>query len=175
MLGLNELTAGMTVMPELMAAENEKAMVTATHIAEAEIKARTPRKTGRLFSAWTPQTTGTGFTTVGVVGDAVSYAPYVEEDTQPHDITAHGKALMIPVGGAGFGGGRLSGSARAGQQVAFFRTVRHPGTKGKHMAKEGLAAARPAIVEAFNLAAQRAVKLALSRTLNLLKSTTGNG
>lgn len=161
--GLNELVGGFGLLPEVMAAENQKAMVVATHIAEAEIKALTPRRTGRLQSAWTPDTTGVGFATIGIVGDPVGYAPFVEEDTEAHDITAHGTALMIPVGSSGFGGGTLSGRARSGQQVAFFKSVRHPGTKGKHMASRGLEAARPAIVATFSAAADRAIQVALGK------------
>lgn len=173
--GLNELVGGFGVLPEVMAAENQKAMVIATHIAEAEIKALTPRKTGRLQSAWTPATLGVGFATVGVVGDVVSYAPFVEDDTAPHDITAHGTALMIPVGSSGFGGGTLSGRARAGQQVAFFKRVRHPGSKGKHMASRGLEAARPEIIAAFSAAADRAIKLALGQIRGAIKTFGGPG
>jgi hypothetical protein len=168
--GLNELTSGFMVLPATMALENEKAMVVSTHLAEAEIKALTPRKTGRLFAAWVPDTIGSGLSVVGVVGDQVDYAPYVEEDTQPHDIYAHGGALMVPVaGGGGFGGGRLSGSARAGQQVAFFGRVHHPGTKGKHMAKRGLEAAKPAIVATFLAATDRAIKASFSKMTSAIR------
>lgn len=166
--GLNQLVGGFDVLPAYMAAENQKAMESATRVAEAEIKALTPRRTGRLQSAWAPDTIGTGFATIGIVGDPVGYAPYVEEDTAAHDITAHGNALMIPVGGSGFGGGTLSGRARAGQQVAFFKSVRHPGSRGKHMARRGLDAATPAIVALFSQAADRAIKASLGRLKSLL-------
>ena len=171
--GLNELVGGLGLLPEFMAVENQKAMVLATHVAEAEIKALTPRRTGRLQSAWTPTTLGVGFATVGIVGDVVSYAPFVEEGTGAHDITAHGNALMIPVGSSGFGGGALSGRARAGQQVAFFKKVHHPGTRGRHMASRGLEAARPAIVALFSAAAQRAVQTALGKLRNATSYMVG--
>src|SRR5690242_14991353 len=106
----------------MMAAENQKAMVLATHVAEAEIKALTPRKTGRLQASWVPETLGVGFATIGIVGDVVGYAAAVEEGSPPHEIVAHGGALMIPIASeGGFGGGKLSGAARSGQQVAFFK------------------------------------------------------
>ena len=92
------------------------------------------------------------------MGNNVNYAPFVEEDTSPHDIVANGNALMIPVaGGGGFGGGKLSGAPRAGQQVAFFKKVRHPGTKGQHMAARGLENARTQIIEAFRVAIEFAL------------------
>lgn len=154
--GMDELLASLEVAPELMVAENEKAMGEAAFLAEAEIKNLTPRKTRRLFSGWGAHVNGFGMNTVAVVGNSVSYGPFVEEDTNAHDIVAHGNALMIPVaGGGGFGGGKLSGGARAGQQVAFFKKVRHPGTKGQHMAARGLENAKAGILEIFNLAIQR--------------------
>ena len=141
-----------------MAVANEDAMGQATALAEAEIKALTPRKTGRLFSGWGTETRGAGFEMVGIVGNEVSYARFVEESTNAHDIVAHGNALMIPVAaGGGFGGGRLSGKARAGQQVAFFKRVRHPGTQGKHMAAQGLENAKQGILRIFELAMERAL------------------
>lgn len=171
--GLNELVAGFQIMPEVMAAENEKAMVIAEHIAEAEIKSLTPRRTGRLFSAWQTATRGAGFTAVGIVADSVSYAPYVEAGVGPHDIVARGNALMIPVGESGFGGGTLSGGARSGQQVAFYKKVRHPGFAGRHMAAKGLEIARPAIVAEFKAAAERAAKLVFSRATSLFRGALG--
>lgn len=154
-IGLPELVAGLSAAPELLRVETGKAMGEALAIAESEIKARTPRKTGRLFSAWQPRMAEVGGQWVGHLGDNVSYAAVVEGGSRPHDIVAHGNALMIPVSGSGFGGGRLSGGARAGQQVAFFRRVRHPGTKGAHMASEGLQAAKPGISTVFTNAINR--------------------
>lgn len=169
--GVKELVGGFTVLPEVMAAENQKAMVLATHVAESEIKALTPRKTGRLQAAWFPETRGTGFATVGIVGDPVSYGAAIEEGAKAHPITAHGNALMVPVAsGGGFGGGRLSGAAAVDQQVAFFKKVNHPATSGKHMAKRGLASARPEIVLIFSRAAEQAIKISLGK-LRTLGST----
>ena len=154
--GLDELLAGLDALPAQMAAENERAMNEAALLAEAEIKNLTPRKTGRLFSGWGAHVTGSGFEEVGIIDNNVSYGPFVEDDTGPHDIVAHGNALMIPVAkSGGFGGGRLSGAARSGQQVAFYAQVRHPGTRGKHMAAEGLKNAEPGILRIFQLAMQR--------------------
>lgn len=139
-----------------MAEEAGRAMSESALLAEAEIKALTKRRTGRLFSGWGERVTGTGFASVGVISNKVSYAEDVEEGTGPHDIVAHGQALMIPVAkGGGFGGGKLSGGARSGQQVAFFKRVRHPGSQGQHMAAQGLANARPGILRIFELAMQR--------------------
>jgi hypothetical protein len=133
-------------------------MAQAAFVAEGEIKALTPRKTGRLFAAWTSRVEGVGMDTVGIVSDDVVYAPFVEEGTAPHDITATGRALTIPLAkGGGFGGGRLSGAPRAGQDVGFFARVHHPGTKGAHMAEQGLERAQPGIIRAFELAIQRAL------------------
>jgi hypothetical protein len=157
--GLDELMIGLEAMPAIEAAENERAMQQATLLVEAEIKDLTPRKTGRLFSGWSGHVAGTGFESVGIVDNNVSYGPFVEEDVRPHDIVANGNALMIPMTGAGFGGGKLSGGARAGQQVAFFKRVRHPGSRGKHMARQGLENATPGILQLFQMAMQRVLSM----------------
>ena len=154
-VGGPELLTQLEAAPELLRVETGQAMREAVAIAEDEIKSRTPRKTGRLFAAWHPSVVSMGGQWVGHVGDNVSYAATVEQGSRPHDIVAHGNALMIPVSGSGFGGGKLSGGARAGQQVAFFKRVRHPGSKGVHMAAEGLAAAKPAITAVFMKAINR--------------------
>ena len=155
-VGLPGIVAELQAAPELLAAENRIAMQRAVLIAEAEIKARTPRKTGRLFSAWKPEVVSMGGQIVGHLGDPVSYAGFVEEGTRAHDIVAHGNALMIPVAkGGGFGGGRLPGAPRMGQQVAFFKRVHVRGSTGRHMAAEGLSAAKAAITREFLNAANR--------------------
>lgn len=129
-VGLPGLLAGLdTLMPQLAVA-NQAAMQTSVHLVEADAKARVPRKTGRLFSSIQSQVSGTGVTLTGTVGTDVGYGPDVEEGTRAHDIAPlSATALMVPVAAmGGFGGGRLSGSARAGQQVAFFARVHHPGS-----------------------------------------------
>lgn len=154
--GLDDLLATLESYPERLGVATEAAMRQAALAAESEIKALTPRKTGRLFSAWATHVTGTGLNSVGVIDDDVSYAPFVEEGTAPHVIEARGNALMLPVNkGGGFGGGRLSGAARSGQQVAFFKRVQHPGTQGKHMAEQGLRNATSQITRIFEMAVQR--------------------
>lgn len=172
--GLNELVGGFGLMPELMAAENQKAMVAAAHLAESYIKTFTPRKTGRLQSAWTPSVEGVGFASIGIVSDEVGYAAAVEEGAAPHDIYAtEARALAIPyTEGFGFGGGTLAGRARK-DQAAFFARVHHPGMRGRHMAKLGLEAATPGIVDIFSLAAQRAIRMALGKTRGAIRTFSG--
>ena len=65
---------------------------------------------------------------------------FLERGTREHQITARGRALMLPIrapsgGGSPFvrtfgprGTGRLSGATRSGQ-VGFFKSVHHPGNK----------------------------------------------
>lgn len=129
----------------------------ATLAAEAEIKQVTPVKTGRLRSSIHSVVEETGEGAVGHISTAVNYAPAVELGAAAHDIAAtRAMALMIPIASTGgFGGGRLSGSPRSGQQVAFFRRVHHPGSKGRHFMRDGLESARPAIRSIFSAAAQR--------------------
>jgi hypothetical protein len=166
--GWDELVAGLEVLPARMAAENEIAMRESTLHVEGEIKSLTPRKTGRLFSAWGSQVTGFGFDTVGLVGNTVSYGPFVEENTSAHDIVANGNALMIPInplaGSAGysgsiFGGAKLAGGLRAHQQFILRKRVRHPGTTGKHMMREGARNAAPGVRSLFTQAMKRALSV----------------
>jgi hypothetical protein len=150
--GLDGLLARLNVAPEKMALETDRAMHEAAWVVEAEVKALTPRKTGRLFSDWGASVHGNGFETVGVIANHVSYAPFVEFGTRPHEIVAHGNALVIPIGGRA-----LTGRALKGQPVIFRKRVMHPGTTGAHMAARGLMAARGTILEIFRRAAQRAL------------------
>lgn len=155
--------AVLDAMPASVDAEGEKAMVVSSHLVEAEVKALTPRRTGRLFSAWRVQTRGLGFEATGVISNNVGYAGYVESGTDAHEIVARGRALVIPITRDGrFGGGTLSGRPRAGQQFALFKRVRHPGSQGRHMAELGLAAAKPLVFAEFRRSIKRAIELALS-------------
>jgi hypothetical protein len=142
------------VMPGLIEVETEKALVISTALVEAEVKALTPRRTGRLFSAWESRVAGY----TGRVSNNVSYAGYIEAGTGPHDIVAHGRALVIPVGAR-----TLSGRAKAGAPVMFRKRVRHPGFAGRHMARLGLDAALPAVKQVFRDAVKDAIRLALGK------------
>lgn len=156
-IGLQRLQAGLDAFAASLEAETEKAMKAAVLLVEAEAKSRVPRKTGRLFSSIQSGVTATAGELIGEIGTGVSYAPFIEEGTRAHDIapvTAH--ALMIPVGSSGgFGGGRLSGAPHKGQQVAFFKKVRHPGTSAKPYLKPALEENKAAIQGLFTAAAQR--------------------
>jgi hypothetical protein len=150
--GLDGLLERLNVAPEKMALETDRAMHEAVLVVEGEVKGLTPRKTGRLFSDWGSHTTGLGFQVVGLVSNHVSYAPFVEFGTRPHEIVAHGDALVIPMGGR-----TLAGNATKGSPVMFRKKVRHPGTTGAHMATRGLTAARGTVLDIFRRAAQRAL------------------
>lgn len=132
------------IVPETVNAEAAKAMEISTFIVEAEVKALTPRKTGRLFSSWGSNVRlAPGLT--GIVSTNVSYAPYVEEGTGPHDIWAKpGSALFWP--------GALHPVKR----------VYNPGFVGRHMARLAAAIARPAIFGEFRRAIKHAVDAALA-------------
>lgn len=145
--GLDELVAKLGALPAGMNESAAKSMKAATLLVEAEAKARVPRRTGRLFSSINSEVTGSGGDLIGRVWTDVEYARDVEEGTKPHPIVAHGKALMLPIspmaGAAGytgsiFGGAKLTGSPRAGQQVVFFKSVHHPGTRARPFMKPAL-------------------------------------
>jgi hypothetical protein len=138
------LLASLEIMPAVLEAEIERALVTSTFIVEADVKALTPRKTGRLFSGWESSMRGTN---VGVVANRVSYAGYVERGTAPHEIVAKGNALRFTVAG----------------QTIFRKRVQHPGFAGRFMAKLGAEAAKPKILEEFKRAIKRAIEISLGR------------
>lgn len=147
----------LTVLPEFVNLEATKAMEVSTFIVEAEVKALTPRKTGRLFSGWQSRVSIAGGLT-GIIANRVSYAGYVEDGTQPHDIEAHGAALKIPLGRR-----TLTGAAAAGEPFMFRKRVHHPGTHGAHMGRRGLALAKPHIHAEFRRAMKHAVELSLGK------------
>lgn len=152
--------AGLEAMPVVLAAEVEKALVISTHLVEAEVKALTPRRTGRLFASWHSDV---GWDK-GTVSNRVGYAGYVERGTGPHIIEAHGRALVIPINRfGGFGGATLSGRLRAGQQFILRKRVLNPGFAGRHMAEIGTATAKPAVIQIFRDAIRDAARLAFGK------------
>lgn len=138
-----------------------------TLIAEAEIVRRTPtnkRTTGgRLRGAINSDVQETAGAIRGIVGVAnVPYAPFVEEDTRPHIIQArNARALafspVVAFKVVNRGGQVLRGRAvyrtasggtttnQAKAKVVLRKRVRHPGTKGQHMFRDGSKAATPRI------------------------------
>ena len=149
--------AGLDTLFPQMAVANKAAMQASVHLVEADAKARVPRRTGHLQASIQSQVNGLGPTLMGTVGTDVIYGPYVEEGAKAHDIApVTASALMVPVAPmGGFGGGRLSGAARAGQQVAFFASVHHPGSSAHPYLVPALEDNRAPIQAIFTGAAQR--------------------
>lgn len=150
MAGLN------TLFPELAAA-NKAAMHASTFLVESTAKALVPRRTGHLQASIQSEVTGSGVTLRGAVGTDISYGAFVEEGAHAHDIApVTASALMVPVAPmGGFGGGRLSGAARSGQQVAFLAHVRHPGNLPHPYLIPALEINRGPIQAIFTAAAQK--------------------
>jgi len=168
LVGFDQILAGLERAPALQAGAARAGLGESSLIVEAAAKARVPRRTGRLFSSIESEAAMTETEGIARVFTNVKYAAMVELGTRPHEIAAvNAKALMIPVlgarkavaSGSPFGGARLSGAPRAGQQVAFFRRVHHPGTRGIHFMRDALAASIPAIEAAFRKAAEIALAL----------------
>jgi len=166
-IGLDRLLVGLNGAGSRLIAETNAATEKATEVLEAEVKELTPRQTGHLFASIQGSVRDFGEFSEGRVGTALDYAMDVEFDTKPHVIEPRtARALMIPIapsagrGGAGsiFGGATKTGRPRSGQQVVFFRSVKHPGTKGQHMFRDGAERARPAIRDLFRAAVQRTLR-----------------
>lgn len=106
---------------------------------EREVKRRTPVRTGHLRGSWTTQTRNGGWGVV--IGTDKEYARFVEEGTRPHEIRPRTKKVLAwPTGGRSAAGlGRGPQGTRKGKGVlAFARVVKHPGTKGVHMAQRAV-------------------------------------
>jgi len=150
--------AGLDTLFPQMAAANKVAMEASVHLIEADAKARLAphRRTGHLQASIQSHVSGLGPTLMGTVGTDVIYGPAVEEGARAHDIAPiKASALMVPVAPmGGFGGGRLSGAARAGQ-VAFFASVHHPGNSAHPYLVPALEDNRAPIQAIFTAAAQK--------------------
>jgi hypothetical protein len=140
---LNDLQRLAARFPAIVADELDRAMHAAVLVGEAEIVQRTPVDTGRLRSSISSGVQRTPEGPEGIVFvQQVAYAVPVEEGTRPHVIVPRTKRVL-----------RFT----SGNRVVFARQVNHPGTKGRHMFREGAAAAEPEIRRIFERALQRAI------------------
>jgi HK97 gp10 family phage protein len=155
--GVDRLILGLRAAPEVLRAEHLKATSLATLTVEAAAKNDAPVKTGRLRSSIHSDVRETATGTEGHVGTSVTYASVVEFGSAAHDITpVSSRALTVPLtSSGGFGGGRLSGSPRSGQSVAFYARVHHPGTKGAYFMRRALEESKGAIQAIYMGALQR--------------------
>ena len=142
--------------------------------AEEEIVDRTPVDTGNLRDRITSRVEGAGRSIRGIVEvNNILYARWVEEGTRPHIIEArNGRALAFQPGAAAFRIGsrrpqyRIQRGRRAGKLIGrrgpgtmiIVRRVRHPGTQGAHMFRDGAQAAEPRIRSAFAAATRRGLR-----------------
>ena len=142
--GLDRLEEGLKVAPEVLEAESLQAMRRSVLLVEADVKALTPRRTGRLFAS-IGSSVRPGFGNLrGTVGTAVKYAPWVENGRGPivaKHVTASGKPGFLKFRGRG---GRVYFRHRVGPAV------------GKQMFRRGLSTAMPGIRLFFAEAARKA-------------------
>ena len=131
---LPRFIAAMERAPEEVKIETGVALTRSTLIVEAEIKARTPRVTSRLFGAWTSRVDVTAG--IGIVGNTTVYAPIVEYGSRPHEIRPKNKKALY------FNG-------------RFAKVVHHPGTTGQHPAHRGLQGSTFRITTEFRAAVER--------------------
>lgn len=139
--GVLKLARDFAAAPALVASETNRAMVESLALAEAEVRRRTPVRTGRLRRSVNGRIDTRGDVVKGTLTVGMpSYARFVEEGTRPHVIRPRrARALAFTVGG----------------RTVIVRRVNHPGTKGAHMLRDGMAAAAPQITAAFVRAADR--------------------
>jgi hypothetical protein len=125
-------------------------LIDLAHHGEATMKRRAPSDTGRYRSS-------IGVTIINDfevhIGPHVEYAPFVEEDTRPHEIRPKGKAALR------FEPGRKLRLAKGGKRKAgdiiFAGVVKHPGTKGQHIVRQGAEAMEQDAADIINNAIRR--------------------
>jgi hypothetical protein len=106
-------------------------------VIEANVKRRTPVKTGNLRRTITSRVERPGVR--GVVGTNASYARPVHEGSRPHTIRPRrARVLRFKKGG----------------ETIFARFVRHPGTRGQPFLLDGLAASRDTIQDILSESGQ---------------------
>jgi hypothetical protein len=135
------LISGLDRAPAALDAEVALATRDATLLVEAEIKAETPRVTGRLFSSITSSVRVLGGFVEGLVRTNVSYARYVEYGRGPVE-AVNAKALRFRAGG-GF----------------IFRRRVGPAA-GRFMFRKGAERALPAVRLLFRRAVQNTLRIA---------------
>jgi hypothetical protein len=139
--------------PEIVGEEMERAAHTAAGIAEEEVRARTPVRTGRLQGAVKSRVEGAGRETRAILTiSGVPYAGYVEEGTGVHHEPGarepwtvrpvNKKALRFMVGG----------------KEVFSKSATIQGMRPRHMVRDGARAAGPRIVRVYEAALRRAVQ-----------------
>ena len=134
-IGAKPLAAAFGAAPALVDKEARIAMEASLVGLRAEIDRVTPVDTGRLRAGTAARMTGVLATGLrGIVVNRVPYAVPVEFGTRPHLIRPRrGRVLRFEVNG----------------RTVFAREVRHPGTRGAHMFRDGLKAATPHIRALF--------------------------
>lgn len=141
-VGLAELLRLAQQGPSVVDRYVRAGMEGAVAIVHAEVAERTPVDTGILRGSLFTQTQGAPLTGLrGIVATPISYAPLVERGTRPHVIQGKGQRLRFSVNG----------------RVVWRWYVRHPGTRGAHMFRNGLRAARPKVERIFQQAQAAAV------------------
>jgi hypothetical protein len=134
--------------PALVEKELRGTMGLAVEVTKSEVERRTPVDRGDLRGATVAFVRGSPVTALqGVIANPTSYAIPVERGTRPHEIRPrNGRFLRFVVNG----------------REVFARVVRHPGTKGAWMFRDGAKAAYPKVVALFGQAMQR-VAAAIAR------------
>ena len=153
--GVDELRS--KLKPALFRASLERGLSAVVHELKGEVQRRTPVKTGRLRSSITAHVSGMR----GAISSNANYARFVEEGTRPHTITARrARALAWPgvaartSSGLGRGPrGTRSGTGRGG--FIYARSVRHPGTTGRHMFRNAITETRDRLNRIFRAEIQR--------------------
>lgn len=139
--GIDRLLAGLKVAPQVLEVAEREAMTKSVLAVEAQVKANTPRVTGRLFSSIHGDVRSAPILS-GRISTAVRYAGWVEGGRGPiaaKHMTRGGKPGFLRF--------------RAGGRV-FYRRFVGPAI-GRHMFRIGLQEAAPQIHAAFRLVARR--------------------
>jgi hypothetical protein len=143
---LNRLRRRLEEAPRIVREEMARGMERAEDVLREEVLSRTPVRSGELRDSWFFRVEGGGQLITATYGFTAPHALFVEKPTRPHLIRT--KPPGRPArSGKGKGALRWLG---AGGRPVFREEVRHPGTSGVFMLRDGTEAARLTIRRRFS-------------------------
>lgn len=158
--GIDRLEEALVEAPQITEKVLRGAMTEAVIVTQREVVDRTPVAWGNLHGSIAHQVQVAGGVVEGIVGTNATYALWVEDDTKPHWPPL--EPLIAWVRKKGLSGvyslktkrrlGNKDVQAEQDRGIAWgiALKIHAQGTKGVHMFRDGLEAAKPAIQRIFN-------------------------
>jgi hypothetical protein len=138
--------------PDLVEKEIRQFLKLGVLMVYREVKIRTPKNDGRLWSSVGHSVKGVGLQQQGIVGTPVDYAPFVELNTKPHWAPFDAIEFWVK---RKFG---LSGTLLYLVTRAVRAKIARKGTKGAFMFKESFEITEPELAKQWDALWARIVK-----------------